>query len=461
MDPQDAAHIQAHENAAADRQVEGATRPHALRASAAQTLFHLGLDERAPRYSRRLGRADPLEVLPLASEADLRSASAASVSEILTAARSRLARAGAARRRHGVVGDLGAPISLLLPLLRDPFDLPGPRFESVLKCDHKYLSRLVQRQTTPEHVPAFAVIDPFSDEAPDNPLAEYPVFVKPVCASDGYLVYRVRSDSEWADALERIRGGLPRVASVFDAISAEAPLPAPAREVTGRHCLVEQALAGRKCTMEAYVCGGEMTAYAFIDTIRAPNKSTVLRHQYPSSLSAEVQAALTRIGRALMEAIALDDSPFNIEFLVDDKEGRIGLLEINATIARAHADLFYHVEGTSHHDVAIALSLGEAPKSFEHRGEYRHAAHCYVRHFADGTVRRTPIDKELEGIRRDIPGVDVHVSVAPGTRLAELPFQDAYSYELATIFIGAHSQRELLRKLRHTQARLRFEIEPV
>lgn len=45
-----------------------------------------------------------------------------------------------------IVGYWDFPVSTMLPLLCQSFGLPSPSFEAVLKCEHKYWSRLEQRR---------------------------------------------------------------------------------------------------------------------------------------------------------------------------------------------------------------------------------------------------------------------------------------------------------------------------
>ncbi|MFD2435591.1 hypothetical protein [Modicisalibacter luteus] len=52
------------------------------------------------------------------------------------------------------------PTSVLVPILCREFGIPAPPLESVLKCEHKYWSRLEQQKVIPEMVPAFAPSTP-------------------------------------------------------------------------------------------------------------------------------------------------------------------------------------------------------------------------------------------------------------------------------------------------------------
>ena len=64
-----------------------------------------------------------------------------------------------------IVGYADFPVSTMLPLLCAKHGTRSTSLESLLKCEHKYWSRSVQREAIPDHIPAFAAFDPFDDEA--------------------------------------------------------------------------------------------------------------------------------------------------------------------------------------------------------------------------------------------------------------------------------------------------------
>jgi hypothetical protein len=46
-------------------------------------------------------------------------------------------------------------------------------------------------------------------------------------------------------------------------------------------------------------------------------------------------------------------------------------------------------------------------------------------------------------------------------RLSELNYQDSYSYEIATVFVGGDSEQELLQKYRDVQQALSLKLVPL
>jgi len=70
----------------------------------------------------------------------------------------------------GVIHYIDFPVSTIVPIICDSFDLASASLESVLKCEHKYWSRVEQRAVVPENIPKFSAFNPFDDEALDKVL---------------------------------------------------------------------------------------------------------------------------------------------------------------------------------------------------------------------------------------------------------------------------------------------------
>ena len=137
------------------------------------------------------------------------------------------------------------------------------------------------------------------------------------------------------------------------------------------------------------------------------------------------------------------------------------LLEINARLSQSHAPLFELVDGTTHLKVMVDLALGRPVSLPRRQGPFAVAAKFFLRTREDALVRRVPDAASLEELGHELPGAIVHLLVAEGTRLSELSDQDAYSYELAEVYLGAHDQPELLQRWERCRQLLRFDLERV
>ncbi|MGF1759083.1 ATP-grasp domain-containing protein [Photobacterium sagamiensis] len=362
-----------------------------------------------------------------------------------------------------IVGYWDFPVSTMLPLLRQPFGLPSPSFEAVLKCEHKYWSRLEQHRVIPQYIPDFCDVDPFEDDPRRQITLDYPYWLKPVKAASSSLGFMVRNDDELAHAIQVIRKNIFRFAKPFNYLLQFADLPDDVAAIDGYHCIAEEIISeGQQCTLEGYVYNGDVCVYGAVDSIReGEHHSSFSRYQYPSLIPEQIQNKMIAVTQRFLSHIGFDNGPFDIEFYWDTENDNIWLLEINARISKSHCPLFLHVDGASHHQVMLDLALGKQPEFPHRQGPYHYGAKFMWRVYEDAMVKRVPTDQELQGVRRQIPDAEILLHIHQGMRLSELKSQDSYSYEIADIFLGGDTQKELLEKYRTVQQILPLELAPL
>jgi biotin carboxylase len=363
-----------------------------------------------------------------------------------------------------IVGYWDFPTSALLPVLRRDFALRGPSLEAVLKCEHKYWSRLEQSRAVPECVPNFQALDPFDDAAAESLTLDYPFWLKPVKAHSSHLGFLIENARQLEEALPIIRQRIGRFGRPMDEVCAYAEMPDEVARVSGHHCVAESIIsAGRQCTLEGYVQNGEVHLTGLVDSQRDErHRSVLLRYEYPSSLSGEIQERMLDYCRRVMHQIGFDEAPFNIEFYHDEESERIWLLEVNSRLSRSHAALFQLVDGAPHFQVMVDVALGIAPPRMPRgEGRYAIAAKQMLRVFEDGIVRRVPSQEEIRRVKEEMPGTLVDIEIQEGTRLSELLHQDSFSFEIGVLYIGADSEEDLERRIERCQEILTFEIDPL
>ncbi len=364
-----------------------------------------------------------------------------------------------------IVGYMDFPVSTMLPLLCEKFGTRSPSLTSLLKCEHKYWSRVVQREVIPDHVPKFTTFDPFDENAlrqiGESDLA-FPFFVKPIKSSGSRLGFRIDNPEDFDYAVEKLRAGIGTISEPFNYVLDRADLPDEIRAVDGRYCMAEQVIGGRQCTVEGYVFEGEVVPYGVVDSIRYPQVLSFFYYMYPSKLPARVQAKMHELTKTVMAHIGFDNSGFNVEFFWDEISDRIWLLEINTRIAQSHCDLFEKVDGVSHQQVTVDLGLGRRPDMPVRQGSFQVAAEFFYRvFFSDAVVSRVPTPEEIEAATARVPGATVVPQIKEGMRLSELPEQDAYSFAVACIWMGASKQSTLLWNYERVLKKLDFEFSNI
>jgi hypothetical protein len=348
----------------------------------------------------------------------------------------------------GVVSTDDYPGSTLASIVAQALGLPGVTPAVNLLCQHKYHSRLAQRQWAPGAVPEFRFLDGAAAGL------HFPVFVKPVKSFFSVGAFPAASPAELKTILPRCT--LP------DAFFK------PFRMLFERHtglpfgdsCLIaESLLKGTQVTLEGYIYRGELQVLGVVDSIMYPGTLAFQRFEYPSSLPAAVQQHMAEVARQVMLGIGYDNGMFNIEFMHDAVTGAIHIIEINPRMASQFADLFEKVDGTNSYSILFDLATGRRPQPLHRMGRHRMAASCVLRRFEDAQVLRVPTSDEVERLRRLFPDLRVEILATQGKALSQ-EMQDGRSYRYGVINIGGHDRNEVLASFAHFQRHLRFEFGP-
>ncbi|OZM71119.1 biotin carboxylase [Amycolatopsis antarctica] len=416
-------------------------------------IFVLGLDSKNFRTFADIEGLAGYEFHPLLSFEEMLEADRFPMAELLAKAERQLDEFDGTV--DAIVGYWDFPVSSMVPILCARRKLRSASLESVLKCEHKYWSRVEQAKVIDEY-PRFGLVPLDSTEPPAG--VGFPMWVKPVKAFSSELAFRVTDRDQFVAALAEVRDGIGRVGEAFQYVLDRADLPADIAEIGAQVCVAEEAVGGRQVTVEGYDNGDGVHVYGVIDSHDYPGTSSFQRYQYPSSLPEQTQRQMADISRRVIEHIGLTSVAFNIEYFWDPQTDEINLLEINPRHSQSHAMLFDYVDGVPNHQCVVNLALGIDPDMPYRKGPYQFAAKWFVRRFADGVVHRGPTPEELSTMERTIPGCVAEVLAHEGDRLSDLPEQDSYSYAYATVHVGADSEEELATKYAQCLDALPFEF---
>ncbi|MFD7297851.1 acetyl-CoA carboxylase biotin carboxylase subunit family protein [Streptomyces sp. NPDC059897] len=358
-----------------------------------------------------------------------------------------------------ITGYWDFPVSTMVPILAREYGTRATDLASVVKCEHKYWSRLEQRSAAPEAVPAFGRVDldAAEPELPDG--LTYPVWLKPALSYSSELAFGVKDRESFRAAVQEIREGIGRIGRPFESVMEQVELSPEMADVGSLVCLAEERLTGIQVAVEGYVHQGEVTVYGVLDSINYPGSPSFLRHQYPSMLPQPVIGRLHDVSAKVMRRIGMEGATFSIEFFYDPGTQDVRILEINPRHSQSHAELFHFVDGVPNHHCMLALARGEDPRMPHGEGRYAMAAKWYHRWFADGVVSDVPSREQLDRIESELPGVRIDVAPSQCQRLSDLPQQDSYSYELAHIFTAGDSEDELREKYDRCVAALDLSFE--
>jgi len=359
----------------------------------------------------------------------------------------------------GILGLWDFPSSLLQPLLARENNLPGAAPEAVLKCEHKYYSRKIQKRVVPQMVPDFQIIDPFKEAHEREISLEFPFWLKPIKAHSSALGFYIENESDLENALPKIRKGIGRLGKPFTQSMRLMDTPPAYSELGGLICIAEGIIDGKQCTAEGFVQNGEIVIYGIIDSHRYEGASSFQRYEYPSRLPHSVKERIEEASRAIIGDIGLDQSCFNIEYFYDEDTEELWLLEINPRCSQSHADIFLKVDGMSNQEVSASLCLGREVDWKSGDGEFGVASKFFLRYFEDGFVKEMPDPSTVEELMQEQPDSFIDLQASEGKRLSDQVDQDSYSYEVARIYLGADDRPELFQRYEETKEALEEEIE--
>ena len=428
-----------------------------------KNIFVLGLDQFNLQYLRRSARASGCAFHALLSYDEIRGSWEYPVQDLLVRCRRRLdAFRGSI---DAIIGYWDFPVTDMVPILCKAYGLPGASLESVLKCEHKYWSRVEQSRVIPEAVPLFEGFDPFDEDRIQKISLLYPFWIKPSRSYRSYLAFKVNDQKGLSDSLEQIRANVGRIADPFRILLDETRIqPEMKQKLVRNICVAESLLSGRQCTVEGYVYNKWVYCCGIVDSVREADRSSLLSYIYPSTLPDRVQSRMRDLSRKIMEHIDYDQATFNIEFFYNQTDDSITLLEINPRCSQSHAYLFEKVDGTSNLSAMVDLALGQEPDHPSEKGQYRCAAKYMLRSYNDGIVSRVPSRTEKDRVQSLVPDAEIKVLVKKNMRLRELDTQDSYSYELMDLFIAGVDEEDLAGKYRrcldHLAIGLKLRFSP-
>jgi hypothetical protein len=359
-----------------------------------------------------------------------------------------------AKYRHvplaGIVTSDDYPGSIVAAIVAKELGLYAPEPKALLCCQHKYYSRIAQKEAVPEAVPRFTLVDPKNVVSP-FPLP-FPCFVKPVKSYFSCFANQVQTHAELVSAACNI----PHPAflePLNQLLKHYSPF-----ELSANYLIAEELLDGVQATIEGYAFDGTYGFLGIVDSIMYPGTISFQRFEYPSSLPMQVQKRAEEMAERCMRHIGFDNGIFNIEFFYNPHKDSIHIIEINPRMASQFADLYEKVDGTSTYDVAISIATGKKPAVQKRQGLYPLAASCVLREFTNMTVTKVPKHQVIEELNLLYPGTIVEVLVREGRRLSE-ELQDGKSYRYALVQLGAENSLDLQTKLIDCQKRLDFQFD--
>ncbi|MCC5884437.1 MAG: ATP-grasp domain-containing protein [Halomonas sp.] len=426
-----------------------------------RNIFVVALEDQQRQELETLRHAEEFEVHSLLSVKEAVESPSFSFNALLDEARRKLDEFEGSI--DAIVAQWDFPTSVMVPILCKEHQIPAPSVESVLKCEHKYWSRLEQQKVIPEVVPEFCGVDPFAENPLSQVTLDYPFWIKPIKAFSSHLGFRIENEEQFNAAIKEIREGIRQLGDPFNEALRYVELPPEIQKMDGNSCIVEQIVSGAQGAPEGTVFNGEFNVHGIIAQPNSVSKDIPYdRLEYPSNLPERIHREMIDVSRRFLEHIGYDNGCFNAEFMWEEETDKLWLIEFNTRISQSHSEIFIMVDGMSNHEVAVDIAFGERPSMANRQGIAAVAAKCYIPYeHRDGVVKRVPSETEIEALKERYPGTKIRIDVEPGTRLGELLHQDSFSYRLGTLYVAGESHEQIEERYKACLEALKFEIEPI
>lgn len=164
-----------------------------------QNVFVLGLDDANREVLHGLPGAESLTFHQLLTQDELQEGEV-DVPDLLERAEAQLAEFGGSV--DAIVTYWDFPATMMAPILCQRRGLPSADLTAVIRCEHKYWSRLVQSRVTND-LPAFGLLDLDADEPHLPAGVSYPAWIKPVESASSEGAYRIADAEQLARTLDR------------------------------------------------------------------------------------------------------------------------------------------------------------------------------------------------------------------------------------------------------------------
>ena len=426
-----------------------------------RNVFVIALEDKQTRAMQTLRERKDLEIHGLLDVSTAVESDNVSFNHLLSLANEQLtAYPGTV---DAIIAQWDFPTSVIVPILCQQHHLPSPSITSVLKCEHKYWSRLEQQKVVPDVVPKFCGIDPFAEDPLSQVTLDYPFWLKPVKAFSSHLGFKIESSLHFEQAIKEIRAGIRQLGDAFNEALAYIDVPEEIIHLDGNACIAEEIISGVQGAPEGSVFNGEFNIHGIISQPKAENSIALFdRLEYPSNLPEHVHHKMVETAKTFLAHIGYNNGCFNVEFMWDEAREKLWLIEVNTRISQSHSEIFVLVDGMSNHEIAVDIALGQRPSLLNRQGVAPIAAKCFIP-FAhrDGVVKRIPSQAEIAALKARLPHTDVVIDVEPGQQLSHLMHQDSFCYRLGTLYVTGNTHEEIEQNYQYCLNVLSFDIEPI
>ncbi len=332
----------------------------------------------------------------------------------------------------------------------------APSYESLRYCTNKYHSRRAQQEVIPNHTPFFFLYDDHQVFSP----ALFPLFVKPVRSSLSFGAHRVNSQRE----LEYITGVVtPRLKKAnqwyYDCLQL---LKINNNTNATYKLLVEEYVTGSQITLDGYVYENEVTFLGLTQAHMMPGTLSFVRFDYPAYFKKNLELQIYKITQLLIQRFAINNTFFNIEFMVDEEQNKVWVIEMHGRVSLQFTPLIENVIGYNPLVAVCDISVGKRPDSSKGypANRFTRSSSCILRKVTDHKILRVPTKNELQIIKKKYKNIRIFPLVEKNACLSDYR-QDSHTFRYIIIDIPGQNMQEIVQTLEKIKKDLHYIFEPV
>ena len=364
----------------------------------------------------------------------------------LAALRAKLQGARAVVSNHEQFGTLCAA------LVAEKMRLPGTSVEAILACQHKLYARQILERVAPEaNIPFRRLEAAYDTDIPEG--LDYPTFVKPVKAAFSVLAKTVHSHQALFDHTRFSRQELwviRHLVEPFEKIVRER-LPSAG---TSHSLMLEEDIRGRQYCLDGYCFDGDIHRLGVVDAVMYPGTDAFMRWDYPSHLPEKLQKKAETIAARFLREVGFTHGFFNMEFVIDERDGQLRVIEFNPRMAAQFSDLYARVDGKNLHEMAIALGHGIDPKTLPTKEPTAACTSSFVyRSFDPNAIVPMPTAAQQRAFNTAFPDALLFQFPKSFSQI-QRDFKWLGSYRFGVVHLGGDSPADLGQRCEHASSTL-------
>jgi len=328
--------------------------------------------------------------------------------------------------------------------------------QSIINCQNKYLSRMIQQACLPEQTPAFCLA---LDYLREPSRLEPPFFIKPVRGNISFGTHSIDSPEELHYCIGRESLDIAKHNQYFlDALSMDPGYLDPLNVQTCNSFLCEELLTGVQVTIDGFIFEGRVEIFGMTRAVFFPESNSFSHHEFPAAFSSELHQRILQAIERLIPEHGLDNSFFNVEIRADEATQRFAILEINSRIAFQFAKTIEAVTGYDPLHLLCDVAVGHKPE-YDSSAEktFKHCFNFELHSFENKRILKTPTQSDFEELNIRYPEVQVRNLIQENSLLSDYK-HNPESYRYCILDIPGQSPQEIQDKHARVVATLNYEF---